>query len=681
MSYIKRLGIIFVAVMACVCFMCSCNNSSDDTNKTTTEKQAPLEVYQDTQGLDFVSIAWKPIKNVDSYKIYIYDNEKSEYVFCKETTQCYAAIGELECAKKYKIKVSTTGKNKTDCELTVITQPQKINSPEIVQREVNSVYLQWEEQSGIDGYDVYLFDDKTDDYKYVGSTDKNIAQVEDLSPSGEYKVAVCSYVVFNDYKARGDLSSVTAYTDCLAPESLTVSDRSDTGYVLNWTESDGADGYDISIYDADSKSYYDYKTDISDTTLKIDGLRKGDAKKYRITPYKMVGDLKLKGSDSSYVDGVTMLDAVTLSTESILGGVKVKWKKSNNADGYNIYYSDKKDGEYTYIGSADGDKLSFNVTDIQKEGDCFVKVVPYRISSNIKFEGNEAIVKGFAFRNDHNEILSSYKQSSSITVTNSDFKVSDYRKNQIMSLINSYAETNKSSFVLLDIRSGAMISYNADWYVPTASTVKAPFICYVLSQEIDKGKATMDDILTYEKKFYDPDGSGDIRFHKFGSTYTIKEVIEYILYYSDNCGFLMLQDHFGVDGYNEWLKSLGCKTFINGTTTKWGFVSARDSAKIWVEIYRYINSGKYGDFFKNELLTTGFSPIRNNLGYLYKVANKFGGADIGWHDTGIVYKGDNPYIMILLTNDSYEHPNNSFQNGMIRQLNALHDELLEFNKG
>ena len=664
-------------LISCIC-MSACNQTSDEKN-TTTKTSAPLEVYQDAEGKNFVSLAWKPIKDVDSYNIYIFDETKNDYTLYKETTDCYAAVGELESGKKYNIKVKTEGKNKKECEITAATQPENVNSPEVLQRDINSVYVQWEEVSTADGYDVYIYDDKKSEYTYVTSTNKNVAQLKDLSPASKYKVAVCSYVLSGEYKSKGDLVSLEVHTDCVAPADVKVSDRTTTGYKLSWSKSEGADGYDVCIYDADAKNYYEYKTNLTDTELSVEGLKSGDAKKYMITPYITVNGEKLRSCDSSFIDGVTKLEKVTVSTESILGGVRAKWKKSNNADGYNVYYSYEEDGEYTFAGKTDKNKLVFNVTGIDKEGKCFVKVVPFKTSGNVNFDGEEAVSSGYAYRNDHNEILSSYKQSSSITVTNSDFKVSDYRKNKIMSLINNYASTNKSSFVILDIRSGAMISYNADWYVPTASTVKAPYICYVLSQEIDKGNATIEDILTYEKKFYDPDGSGDIRFHKFGSTYTVKEVIEYILYYSDNCGYLMLQDHFGVENYNKWLESLGCKTFVNGTSMKWGFVSARDSAKIWVEIYKYIETGKYGDFFKNELLTTGYSPIRNNLGYLYKVANKFGGADIGWHDTGIVFKDDNPYIMILLTNDSYEHADYNFQNGMIRQLNALHDELVEFN--
>ena len=305
--------------------------------------------------------------------------------------------------------------------------------------------------------------------------------------------------------------------------------------------------------------------------------------------------------------------------------------------------------------------------------------MPFKKFNSVPFEGEETIATGSAFRNDHNEILTSYKPSKKITVTNSDFEISDSRRNAIMNLINSYSGSHKTSFAMVDIRSGAMIGYNADWYAPTASTIKAPYICYVLSQEIDTGNASLDDVLTYEKRFYDGDGSGEIRFMEYGTKLTVKEIIEYILYYSDNCGYLMLLDHFGAENYNKWLESLGCKTFIDGKGLKWGFVSARDSAKIWTEIYKYMYTGKYGDFFKEELLTTGYSPIRKNLGHLYKVANKFGGADTGWHDTGIVFKDDNPYIMILLTDDCYLHPNYSYQNSMIKQLDALHDELVEFN--
>ena len=669
----KKVTLLMLTAV-CFVFACSCEKKSVEIIKSNK-----IEACQDTEGANFVSLEWKPVKDAENYKIYVFDESTSKYEFYKETSACYAAVGELSPSTKYKVKIEADGKNKSQCVINVATQPDSVNTPEVLQRGVNSVILQWNSVDDVDGYDIFVYDDKKMDYVYLASTNANVAEVFGLSSAKLHKIAVCPYILSGEYKARGDLSSVEAYTDCASPTDVSVSDRTSESYTIKWSESEKADGYDVCVYDPETKSYYEYKNNLTETQFSVSGLKNGDVRKYMITPYMIIGGEKYKSSDSAYVNAATLLKAVKVTSQGFINGLSVKWTINKYADGYNVYYSDAKDGDYTFVAKVDKTKTTYNISGLTKEGKYFVKVVPFKVSSNVTFEGEVAISSGYAYRNDHNEILSSYKQSSSITVTNSDFVVSESRKNQIMNLINNYKSTNKSSFVIMDIRSGAMISYNADWYVPTASTVKAPYICYVLTEEIDKGNASMDDILVYKEEFYDADGSGDIRFHEFGSKYTVKEVIEYILYYSDNVGYRMLQDHFGVENYNKWLKSLGCKTFVNGTSTKWGFVSARDSAKIWTEIYRYMYTGKYGDFFKKELLTTGYSPIRKNLGHLYDVANKFGGATVGWHDTGIVFKGDNPYILILLTDDSFEHADYNFQNGMIKQLNALHDELVEFN--
>lgn len=385
----------------------------------------------------------------------------------------------------------------------------------------------------------------------------------------------------------------------------------------------------------------------------------------------------ISDNDSS-MSSIETPDSVEINAESYFNGVKLSWTESEKADGYNIYISDSKDGEYTLYTTTNADTLSCDVSNLTGTVAYYFKVVPYIDYNGKSYEGEQNIISEYAYGDTINSILSKHNTSGkSIQVINSDFEISKDRESIINQLIQDH--NGNCSFIMLDIKTATGVSYNADWSVAAASTVKAPYIYYILKNEISTGNTDFSDQLTYYRKFYDI-GTGIIINDPIGSKYTIETLIHDALYYSDNIAYYMLMDRFGVSEYNSWLRSIGCNASIDGINIKWGSTTASDLAKEWYEIFRYIcEGGEYADFLRNELSNTEFSPIRDILGNKYEVSDKYGGASPGWHDAGIIYADDNPYILILLTDDDYEQADLEFQAEMIAQLNQLHDEMTTYN--
>lgn len=659
-------------------------SSDEQPDETEIVLSAVMNITQTSRNTSSVTLSWDLCENAEKYEIYLLNKSTGKYELNQTSADNTAVISGLSAAMVYKIQICASAQSGEETvrsdfsRLEICTAPEKVTGLATEERSPVSIRFHWNSLSNVNGYDIFLYDSKTGEYVYRQSSALTVSSVKSLISGTDYQVGVRAYKLHNGEKVYGEMATCKSFTKASKGSGLTVTSRTTSGYTLKWNSTRGASGYDVLIYNSTKKAYVLYKSNVMSTSLKITGLKEGAVALYEVRPYIMYNGKKITSTASSPVRAVTQVKSVKLSKINYLNGVKLSWTKNSAATGYKIYYKSSKTASYKLLKTyTTNSTLSLKVNNLTGGNTYYFKIVPYKKSNNKVFDGVATEITATPYKDNLNSILTSYKGSKSVTVTNSKFKLSTSRKNAIMKLINNYSDT--CGFVMLDIKSGGMVAYNADWYVPTASTVKAPYICYVLSQEIDKGKAKLSELLTYQKKHYKT-GSGVIQYAALGTKYSIQNVIEKILYYSDNTGYYMLQDRFGVTNYNKWLKSLGCRTFINGTTTKWGYVSARDSAKIWVEIYRYIYSGKYGDFFKNELLTTGYSPIRDVLGSKYNVANKFGGADPGWHDTGIVFSGDNPYILILLTNDSYLHPNTYFQQSMIKQLDAVHDEMVAFNK-
>ena len=110
----------------------------------------------------------------------------------------------------------------------------------------------------------------------------------------------------------------------------------------------------------------------------------------------------------------------------------------------------------------------------------------------------------------------------------------------------------------------------------------------------------------------------------------------------------MLQDYFGYFGYNKYIASLGCRTTMSAYQ-RWGYVSAADSAKEWIQMYKYIYSGKYKDFIRKGLAGSTASNFRIGLNGKYTVYSKCGWTDELHHDTAVV-EAEHPYVLICFTN-------------------------------
>lgn len=696
-----------ILITACLCALLSVTacDKKDNSEAVNVGAISTADVLE--YGENAVSLIWEKCENATAYEVYILDGETEKLYTTTNNTQL--VVTNLEKNKEYTFRIRGINKDGKKIvqgsliEIKACTYMEKVGKISSYLVSANSLNLKWEKAEA-DGYEVYSFDEETGEYLLENTVTDNNCKIVNLKPETEYSFKIIPFKNFSDGKFPGQEALFKASTVGENDICITVENVTPESYTLVWNEIDGADGYDLYVFDEEAEDFKLFKEDIKEGRVDITDLEELNSATYAVMPYQEVEGNKEFFELSTSVLASTNLSPLKLNLSAVEGGIKVSWDKSEKADGYVVYYSLTTDGDFLVAKTFEDNKTtSYTIDKLDGETKYYVKVVPFTDIDGVKLYGEEALEscttkKKETVENHENTSTTTTKATNkkpatttkkpanqntynkknfiSLEVTNTDFVPGDKRWNDISKLVKNYSRYNKTSFALYDINSGAMITHNADWYVSTASTVKAPYIMYVLSQEIDKGNAKLTDVLTYEKRFYN-NGSGQIKYSSYGTKYTIKEVIHLILLTSDNCGYLMLQDHFGVKNYNKWLKSIGCRTFIDGVTVKWGNVSANDSCRIWQEIYKYFSTGKNGEFFKKELLGTGYSPIRKNLGDKYKVAAKFGGSELGWHDTGIVFAGKNPYILILLTNDSYLHPDYYYQNNMIKQLNGLHDELVK----
>ena len=99
------------------------------------------------------------------------------------------------------------------------------------------------------------------------------------------------------------------------------------------------------------------------------------------------------------------------------------------------------------------------------------------------------------------------------------------------------------------------------------------------------GKINLDDKLTYTSSYYNT-GTGVLKKRKFNVDYTIRELSNYSLVYSDNAAHNMLMNRFGRKNMLEFWKEKGTKVIFT-KNNNWGNINAHDASIYMEELYRF----------------------------------------------------------------------------------------------
>lgn len=228
--------------------------------------------------------------------------------------------------------------------------------------------------------------------------------------------------------------------------------------------------------------------------------------------------------------------------------------------------------------------------------------------------------------------------------------LSQEQSTAIETAVAAAEENGDVSLVFYDIDTGKGVSYDADTAVYGASSFKAPYALYVCETQVDTQVIALDD-LSQGTSAYDPAS------YYNGGAYPLSDLMADAIVYSDNNAFGSLRDAFDSEGYDEWALSLGLDEVLYRSDSWYPWYSARTSAKVWTEMYSYLQSGSEAAQFLGELTSqTETSFMREALAGTGAIVQDKAGwcadSDPRWNgvcDAGIVTLGDKTYILSIMT--------------------------------
>ncbi|NLZ45151.1 MAG: hypothetical protein GX896_00495 [Clostridiales bacterium] len=511
----------------------------------------------------------------------------------------------------------------------------------------SSMHLSWTKSNSADGYRIERLNNNN--WITCGEAGGTTYADTGLSGATTYQYRVSAFKNYNGTKIYSSSISASFVTNPNKVSNIKASSLTNTSLSLNWSASKNTNLYVVSIHDGKTNTY----KAIGNTTglsYNISGLPSNSIINLRVQSVTKIGDRYYYSNGSNFsIKTLKSLNAVTsLKATSSSNNITISWGAVADATGYEIYYSSSTTGNGTLLKEiTSGGTTSYTTSSFPKD-----KSYNIRVRAVLKKDGGVVTgeysqwIKKRVFNNiNFNEIMKSYTNSKNVTTVNAQgYSISKSKKDALLNALK--LNGTNAGFLMYDLESGAVVAYNANTYFGTASTVKLPYMLYAL-KEMEDGSPNLDTKITYKKEDKHG-GAGVIQKSKIGTQYTIKSVFEHIAKYSDNTAYYMLQRTFPYQGYNKYISSLGCRTSIN-SLTRWGVVSASDSTREWIEMEKYLRTGKYKDFMKTQLSTTIAGYFREGLNRKYTVYSKSGWTENNSNDTALIM-AEHPYILVCFTN-------------------------------
>lgn len=264
-----------------------------------------------------------------------------------------------------------------------------------------------------------------------------------------------------------------------------------------------------------------------------------------------------------------------------------------------------------------------------------------------------------------------YNDKNSVQVLG-DLDISSDELSKIENLIKSYSK--EMSFKVISIDGSYGLSYNSDKTYFAASSIKAPYLLYC-HKEIDKGNGTLDEKMKYLSSYY-KEGSGIINQSPNGKEYTLGEIMRLVVWCSDNSGYYMCTNRWGIEGYNSYVSSIGCEAL---KLSKWYIwvdkATTHDLVAVWKNIYEYMESDAPLAKHMYDICTDyKYNPLENALPGT-TIAQKYGTCTNHnvFCDGAIIYGKKNTYILAFFLNSANDSEDKQFVTNLVKKLNSIMD--------
>ena len=211
-------------------------------------------------------------------------------------------------------------------------------------------------------------------------------------------------------------------------------------------------------------------------------------------------------------------------------------------------------------------------------------------------------------------------------------------------IIEQYKGNNEIGIVYKNFSTGYKYSQEENNYFTAASTIKVVYAMRIYDR-ISNGEVSEDADIFYSE-YHLEEGNGLITNNKKKNSYKLDYVIQNMIQYSDNTATNMLigDSATATDLLVKYLDNLGVK--LSQEEAQKNRITPAMMEVVWTKLYnerdkyskliKYLEDSKAGEVIKE--------GIPNK-----KIASKYGALDANYHETAIVFGGED-YMLLIYTN-------------------------------
>ncbi len=211
------------------------------------------------------------------------------------------------------------------------------------------------------------------------------------------------------------------------------------------------------------------------------------------------------------------------------------------------------------------------------------------------------------------------------------------KKSEILELYNTNA-----NFKYEDLKDGYTFGKNENAVQYAASVNKLPLAIYAYHLA-DENKLDLEKKKTYTSKYYHT-GSGVLRYTNFGGVYTLRDLLDKLILYSDNVAYDMLVEEVPLADVKAYWNTKGYNIVYSD---KFGNVSPHGMSVYAKEVYNYyLTKQENAKVLVQNMQQSDELDCVKNKGVPYQIAHKYGFYDVYYNDVSVVFDL-NPYSLSI----------------------------------
>ena len=224
-------------------------------------------------------------------------------------------------------------------------------------------------------------------------------------------------------------------------------------------------------------------------------------------------------------------------------------------------------------------------------------------------------------------------------------KLSETELNETFdNIIEQYKGNNEIGIVYKNFSTGYKYSQEENNYFTAASTIKVVYAMRIYDR-ISNGEVSEDADIFYSENHLE-EGNGQITNNNKKNSYKLDYVIQNMIQYSDNTATNMLigDSATATDLLVKYLDNLGVK--LSQEEAQKNRITPAMMEVVWTKLYN--ERDKYSKLIKYLEDSEAGEVIKEGIPNK-KIASKYGALDANYHETAIVFGGED-YMLLIYTN-------------------------------